>query len=109
MSLSSEENLATIIKELDDLKTSKIIIHKDKLLGFLFEYACQTLEYDGKSPVRYSRHIEGIMYNKLEKMIEEHSEEHYQEKSRSPLAVPAIRHIPKIIQQEKKELAGNYK
>lgn len=106
--LQKTQTLAELIRELDDKKNSRVIIHKDELAPFLFEYACQTIEYDGLNAKDLSSEIEGIMYCKLERMVETHMEEHYLER-RMPLIVPPMHNIQLEVKKDKATPFNPYK
>jgi hypothetical protein len=120
---SEEETLEGLIRVLEDIKTTRITVDRKKILPFLFEYACQTIEYDGLEAKDFSSEIEGIMFCKLETMVEKQMEENYLARGTQKLHIPEISLIPFLVDQahavpfnpsdeykfSKKEIAKNNK
>lgn len=120
---SEEETLEGLIRVLEDIKTTRITVDRKRILPFLFEYACQTIEHEGLEAKDFSSEIEGIMFCKLESMVEKQMEENYMVKGTQKLQIPDIDTIPFIVDQahatpfdpskvykfSKKEIAKNNK
>lgn len=101
MATEETKTLEGLMRELEDPKVSRITIKREALLHFLFEYACQTLEYDKLNPSDFPEEIEGIMYCKLDSMVETQMAENYTKKGTQKLYIPPMKNISTIIDQER--------
>lgn len=106
MQSEEKETLEGLIRVLEDIKTTSIKIDREQLLPFLFEYACQTIEYDKMKPADLYEEIEVLMYCKLDAMVETQMAENYQKKGTQKLLIPPMEKIPFIILEER-ALASN--
>ncbi len=112
------------IRALNDSDPTNIYVDEKEALSFLFEYACQTLEYEGYSPSGYlSPHIPFIMETHLENIIERAMIKYHNFSGKKKVCFPDRSVIPFFVDQDhatqfdpskeyqfsKKEIAKNNK
>lgn len=67
---SEEDTIRDCIRAFNDQDPKNIYLEEKEALPFLFEYACQTLEYEGHKPQDYILQLPTIMLIHLERIIE---------------------------------------